>query len=165
MVELTKANSQYIIHFWEDLEKRFNEDNIYESFVKLPTVNDNMKLLAQFVNDEMFKYKKDILERQKEKDEIIRLFEIELDVNSEKFVQMSKEEIKSFKKRFFDYSKKLPDNTTNDSLEAAVDLKGLKEKLYEIEIYTKQMIFEIRSNINSKVDEVVGRMNERTNML
>ena len=118
----------------------------------------------------MKNYKEEILEKQKEKDEVINKKKKELDANEEKFIVKSKEMIRAFKKVFKNFCKdlregKLPNIKTQDEAATYVGLQKLKDDLLEIEIYEKEQLSNFIKGFREEVRKINDVMQGKTNTL
>ena len=118
----------------------------------------------------MKNYKEEILEKQKEKDDVLTKKKKELDANEEKFIVKSKEMIRAFKKVFKKFCKdlregKLPNIKTQDEGASYVGLQKLKDDLLEIEIYEKEQLTAFIKGFREEVRKINDVMQGKTNTL
>lgn len=165
IVELTKANSQYIISFWDNLKKKLIEEKIYDSFRKITGMEDKLTLLDNHIYECLMNYKNDILEKQVIKESKENHYLKEIDANIEEIVQKSKDEIQVFKRRFKEYMKIIPDNWTVEIVEKNIKLENLKEKLFEMEIFTKKIVSEMIAEMEGFIENIVSEMNQKTSTM
>lgn len=165
VVELTKANSQYIINFWHILKEKLINEKIYENFRKIIGMEDKLILLENHVFDTLFTYKNEILEKQVVKEQKENHYLREIDANIEEIVQKSKDEIQGFKKRFREYMKNLPENWSMDVIEKNIRLDLLKEKLFEMEVFTKKIVTDMIAEMEGVIEGIVSEMNQKTSSM
>lgn len=166
--ELTKANSQYIINFWENLEARFKaDDGVYGSFEKIEGMMDEMKLLENNVFEKLNSFREDILIKQVEKDKIEKRYLINIDANIEEIVQKSKDEIQAFKKEFRKIMKNLGDTFNKEITEKELSqmLDALKDKLFEMELFTKKTVTKLIGDMEAEITQIADEMNLRTSKM
>ena len=143
---LHNADLDEIIDFFprviENIKEEIANGLKWESLMIIPGIEDQINLAEKGINEDLKNYKEEILEKQKEKDELINKKKKELDANEEKFIFKSKEMIRAFKKVFKQFCKdlkegKLPNIKTQDEGATYVGLQKLKDDLLEIEIYER----------------------------
>lgn len=168
VVELTKANSQYIINFWENLEARFKaDDGVYGSFEKIEGMMDEMKLLENNVFEKLNSFREDILIKQVEKDKIEKRYLVNIDANIEEIVQKSKDEIQAFKKEFRKIMKNIGDTFNKEATEKELNqmLDALKDKLFEMELFTKKTVTKLIGDMEAEITQIADEMNLRTSKM
>ena len=101
---LHNADLDEIIDFFprvlENIKEEISNGVTWDNLIKIPGLEDNINLAEKGINEDLNNYKEEILEKQKEKDEVITRKKKELDANEEKFIVKSKEMIRAFKKVF-----------------------------------------------------------------
>ena len=173
--QLHNADLDEIIDFFprvlQNIKDEISNGVTWENIIKIPGLEDQISLTEKGINEDIGKFKKDILKVQKEKDAIIKKKKKELDANENKFIVKSKEIIKEFKKVFKNFcndsnSGKISDEIkTQDSAVKYVGLEKLKNDLLEIEIWEKQKLTEFIKIFRKDVDDKNIIMQERTETL
>jgi Leucine-rich repeat (LRR) protein len=171
---LHNADLDEIIDFFprviENIKEEIANGVTWESLMILPGLKDQINLAEKGINEDLDNYKEEILEKQKEKDEVINKKKKELDANEEKFIVKSKEMIRAFKKVFKKFCKdlkegKLPNIKTQEEGANYVGLQKLKDDLLEIEIYEKEQLNSFIKGFREEVRKINDVMQGKTNVL
>ena len=171
---LHNADLDEIIDFFprviENIKEEIANGVTWESLMILPGLKDQINLAEKGINEDLDNYKEEILEKQKEKDEVINKKKKELDANEEKFIIKSKEMIRAFKKVFKKFCKdlkegKLPNIKTQEEGANYVGLQKLKDDLLEIEIYEKEQLNSFIKGFREEVRKINDVMQGKTNVL
>ena len=171
---LHNADLDEIIDFFprvlENIKEEISNGVTWDNLIKIPGLEDNINLAEKGINEDLNNYKEEILEKQKEKDEVITRKKKELDANEEKFIVKSKEMIRAFKKVFKKFcndlrSGKLPQIKTQDEGANYVGLQKLKDDLLEIEIYEKEQLSTFIKGFREEVRKINDVMQGKTNTL
>ena len=171
---LHNADLDEIIDFFprviENIKEEIANGVSWESLMILPGLKDQINLAEKGINEDLDNYKEEILEKQKEKDEVINKKKKELDANEEKFIVKSKEMIRAFKKVFKKFCKdlkegKLPNIKTQEEGANYVGLQKLKDDLLEIEIYEKEQLNSFIKGFREEVRKINDVMQGKTNVL
>ena len=154
----------------ENIKEEISNGVTWDNLIKIPGLEDNINLAEKGINEDLNNYKEEILEKQKEKDEVITRKKKELDANEEKFIVKSKEMIRAFKKVFKKFcndlrSGKLPQIKTQDEGANYVGLQKLKDDLLEIEIYEKEQLSTFIKGFREEVRKINDVMQGKTNTL
>jgi len=171
---LHNADLDEIIDFFprviENIKEEIASGIGWDSLMTLPGMEDQINLAEKGINEDLDNYKEEILEKQKEKDEVINKKKRELDANEEKFIVKSKEMIRAFKKVFKKFCKdlkegKLPNIKTQEEGANYVGLQKLKDDLLEIEIYEKEQLNSFIKGFREEVRKINDVMQGKTNVL
>jgi len=171
---LHNADLDEIIDFFprvlENIKDEISNGVTWENLIKIPGLEDQINLAQKGIDEDLKNYKEEILEKQKEKDEVITKKKKELDANEEKFILKSKEMIRAFKKVFKQFCKdlregKLPNIKTQDEGATYVGLQKLKDDLLEIEIYEKEQLTAFIKGFREEVRKINDVMQGKTNTL
>ena len=171
---LHNADLDEIIDFFprviENIKEEIANGLTWERLMLIPGMEDQINLAEKGINEDLKNYKEEILEKQKEKDELITKKKKELDANEEKFILKSKEMIRAFKKVFKKFCKdlkdgKLPNIKTQDEGATYVGLQKLKDDLLEIEIYEKEQLNSFIKSFREEVRKINDVMQGKTNVL
>ena len=171
---LHNADLDEIIDFFprviENIKEEIANGLKWENLMIIPGMEDQINLAEKGINEDLKNYKEEILEKQKEKDELINKKKKELDANEEKFIFKSKEMIRAFKKVFKQFCKdlkegKLPNIKTQDEGATYVGLQKLKDDLLEIEIYEKEQLNSFIKSFREEVRKINDVMQGKTNVL
>ena len=171
---LHNADLDEIIDFFprvlENIKEEISNGVTWDNLIKIPGLEDNINLAEKGINEDLNNYKEEILEKQKEKDEVITRKKKELDANEEKFIVKSKEMIRAFKKVFKKFctdlrNGKLPQIKTQDEGANYVGLQKLKDDLLEIEIYEKEQLSTFIKGFREEVRKINDVMQGKTNTL
>ena len=171
---LHNADLDEIIDFFprvlENIKEEISNGVTWDNLIKIPGLEDNINLAEKGINEDLNNYKEEILEKQKEKDEVITRKKKELDANEEKFIVKSKEMIRAFKKVFKKFCNdlrngKLPQIKTQDEGANYVGLQKLKDDLLEIEIYEKEQLSTFIKGFREEVRKINDVMQGKTNTL
>ena len=173
--QLHNADLDEIIDFFPRVLQNIKDDIstgvTWENLIKIPGLEDQIALAEKGVNEDLEKFKEDILKVQKEKDSIINQQKKELDANEDKFIVKSKEMIREFKKVFKKFCNDLRNGKlqnevkTQDDAVKYVGLEKLKNDLLEIEIWEKQKLTEFIKAFRKNVGDKNTTMQERTDTL
>lgn len=158
--ELTKANSHHIITFWDDFYKKLVTEDVIQKFQPHKELRDRFTVLEADVKKPLYQYRTEILKKQIQKDEILQTGLALIEANLEEMVEKSKGEIQSFKKRLRAFIKSNPDVLNEDTIEANIKLRELKDKLYEIEQFNKVETAKKIDDLNNKVDTINKKMDD-----
>lgn len=158
--ELTKANSHYIITFWDDFYKKLVAEDVIQKFQPHKELRDRFTVLESDVKKPLYQYRTEILKKQIQKDEILQAGLDLIEANLEEMVEKSKGEIQSFKKRLRAYIKSNPEVLNEESIESNIKLKELKDKLYEIEQFNKIETARKIEDLNLKVEAINKKMDD-----
>ena len=171
---LHNADLDEIIDFFprviENIKEEIANGVGWKDLMTLPGMEDQINLAEKGINEDLNNYKEEILEKQKEKDEVINKKKRELDANEEKFIVKSKEMIRAFKKVFKKFCKdlkegKLTNIKTQEEGANYVGLQKLKDDLLEIEIYEKEQLNSFIKGFREEVRKINDVMQGKTNIL
>ena len=171
---LHNADLDEIIDFFprvlENIKEELSNTTGWDKMIQLPGLEDQINLAQKGIDEDLKNYKEEILEKQKEKDDLINKKKKELDANEEKFIVKSKEMIRSFKKVFKKFCKdleegKLPNIKTQEEGATYVGLQKLKDDLLEIEIYEKEQLSSFIKGFREEVRKINDVMQGKTNTL
>ena len=169
--KLHNADLDEIIDFFPRVLKNIKEDIstgvTWENLIKIPGLDDQIKLTEKNITEDINKYKDSILELQVEKDKTITTKKKEMEKNEDKFIVKSKELIREFKRKFKDFIKQLQSGSitgvkTNDDAEKYVGLEKLKNDLLEIEVYAKQQLNDSIKSFKKEIGDKNTIMQEKT---
>ena len=172
--KLHNADLDEIIDFFPRVLKNIKEDIstgvTWENLIKIPGLDDQIKLTEKSITEDINKYKDVILELQVEKDKTINTKKKEMEKNEDKFIVKSKEMIREFKRRFKSFvqdlnSGKITGVKTNDDAEKYIGLEKLKNDLLEIEVYAKQQLNDFIKAFKKEVGDKNTVMQEKTDNL
>ena len=171
---LHNADLDEIVDFFPRVVKNIKEDIAsgvtWENLIKIPGLEDNIKLTENAINEDIENYKEIILEIQKEKDKIINQHKKELEKNEDKFIVKSKEMIRNFKRTYKQFvndlqSGKIKDVKNVEDSEKYVGLEKLKNDLLEIEVYEKQQLIDFLKVFRKDVGDKNSIMVDKTDTL
>jgi Leucine-rich repeat (LRR) protein len=172
--KLHNADLDEIIDFFPRVLQNIKEDVstgvTWENLIKIPGLDDQIKLTEKAITEDINKYKEEILILQAEKDKTIAIKKKEIDANEEKFIVKSKEMIRTFKRTFKSFvqeiqSGKLPNIKSTEDGERYIGLDKLKNDLLEIEVYAKTQLIDAIKNFKKDISEKNQLMQEKTDNL
>lgn len=172
--KLHKADLDEIIDFFPRVLKNIQEDVstgvTWEALMKIPGLDDQIKLTEKNITEDINKYKDAILELQADKDKTITLKKKEMEKNEDKFIVKSKELIREFKRRFKSFVQnlqagKIKDIKINEDAEKFIGLEKLKNDLLEIEVYAKQQLNDSIKAFKKEIGDKNAVMQEKTDTL
>jgi hypothetical protein len=166
------ANIEATIDFYKDFEKKIKDDLIanavitdpWESLHRIPGFENCLSQTKKLVDESLEKYRKDILDLQAEKDDIIKIREKEIKDGHEKFVEQSKSLVNTFKREFKTKTLNQPPKSINRE-KMEMDIKTLTDKLFEIELHEKKQIGERIITLRDELTVVNDKMANRTSYL
>jgi len=164
--DLKHANAEAVLDFYKSIDQKINEEtNNKEKLKKLAGFDEKMMIFQKFIEENINNFKKEIIQAQEDKDQVIKNYEAKFEFGQEKGVEDCKELINEFKKKFKKFCSNIPPNTSREESEKEIGLLNLKEKLYEIEAKLKHSISETYKNFDREIKEKNHVMGDKTEKL
>ena len=164
--DLKHANAEAVLDFFKNIDQKINEEtNNKEKIKKLAGFDDKMRQFEKHIEENLNIFKKEIIQAQEEKDQVIKAYEAKFEYGQEKYVEECKKLINEFKKKFKIFCANIPPNMYNEEFEKEIGLNSLKDKLYEIEAHLKYSITETYKLFEKEMKEKNHAMGDKTEKL
>ncbi|MCQ2819048.1 MAG: hypothetical protein MJ252_17435 [archaeon] len=169
--ELRKADLSEIIDFFKKVQEAFEEQiSDFKGLLVIKGIESAINSTDKNISDEIERFKKTSLELTREKEEFKNKELKLIEKNEEKFIEMSKDLIRAFKRKFKEYSQRLErgeedPNLTVVEVQKKIGLEQLKIDLLEIEVHVKEENKNQLSKFKSEVDERNKKLGEKADTL
>ncbi len=164
--DLKHANAEVVLDFYKNIDQKIDEEtNKKEKIKRLAGFDDKMRQFEKHIEENLNIFKKEIIQAQEEKDQVIKVYEAKFDFGQEKYVEECKKLINEFKKKFKAFCANIQPTINSDEIEKEIGLKNLKDKLYEIEAHLKFSITESYGAFDKEVKAKNSAMGDKTEKL